>query len=50
MISISEYPWIDKTIDSINISSLPHANLIEGSSGVGKFILAKKKGQKNLPF
>tara|TARA_B100000902_G_scaffold135278_1_gene133623 strand:- start:4185 stop:5132 length:948 start_codon:yes stop_codon:yes gene_type:complete len=42
MISISEYPWIDKTIDGINISSLPHANLIEGSSGVGKFILAKK--------
>ena len=42
MIGIEEYPWINNIYKDIDISNLPHASIIEGSKGLGKFLLAKK--------
>ena len=42
MIGIEEYPWINNIYQDIDISNLPHASIIEGSKGLGKFLLAKK--------
>ena len=40
MIGIEEYPWINNIYQDIDISNLPHASIIEGSKGLGKFLLA----------
>jgi len=48
MTSIEEYPWINNIFQDINMANFPHASIIEGSKGLGKFLLAKKIAHKIL--
>ncbi len=40
--SLSKYKWLDALYQSINFKNLPHGIIINGPSGIGKSLLAKK--------
>ena len=44
--SIENYDWLKDTYNQINFNNLPHGIIINGPSGIGKKILAKKISQK----
>ena len=48
MSDIENYPWLNKLFLNINLSKLAHSNLIEGSKGMGKSILAKNLAKSLL--
>ena len=40
--NLSQCSWLSDVFDSINFENLPHGIIINGSTGIGKKILAKE--------